>query len=276
MNPQLLENNNGVDTLEKGIVETRNRMTDTLDRLADKADPGDLIDSLYQWGRRKIESLDSHNSGDSLRNAAHEAGRFVKENPVPVALGLATIGSTFFTHQRDHSEARGGLSQFQEEASEKVTELKNSTTEKAETLKQQVTEKTEELRDAVDEPIEKASSQISEITHKASEKAGELAETVTNQLKSAKDENPLPLCAGLLVSGFVLGLLVPKSRREEKLYGAAADRAKTKLVEKGRAIADEAKAKLSENRLDRQGLTGRAKDAVNEYEERLQTHLHQS
>lgn len=290
MNSQFSDNDQNPTKIEQDIVETRNRMDGTLDRLAAKADPSDLIDSIYQWGRRKIDGLDSGSSSDSLKSAAHEAGRLVKENPVPIALGLAAIGSTFFANHSssaDSAENEGKIANLKSSASEKLHDYKDAAAEKAHDLKETLATKTEAIRDKVSQStseirdttggqVQNASSHLSDAAQKTSDKVSELGDAVSGRFKSTKEDNPLPLCAGILVSGFVLGLLLPKSRQEEKIYGAAADTAKAKLVEKSRAIADNAKAKLSEKRLDRQGLTARTENAIDEYGNRLEEHLHQS
>lgn len=286
MNTQISDNQNEAVAIEKDIVETRNRMDGTINRLAAKADPSDLVDSIYQWGRRKIDNMDSQGSADSLKNVASEAGRLVKENPVPVALGLAAIGSTFLpsSEESDGSSSDGKLASLKNTASEKLDSFKELTADKTSEIKEAIGSKTgslqekvgdgtSHLREKAEGHLQNASAQLSEAKGRTSGHTSALGDRIATRFETTKNENPLSLCAGVLVSGFVLGLLLPKSRQEEKLYGSAAHVAKAKLVEKSRTMADEAKARISEKR---QHLVNRTEEAIDQYGNRIEEKIEQS
>jgi gas vesicle protein len=297
MNDTIYQTTPNPEVIEKDMNDTRGRMGGTMDKLADKANPSDILDGVYQWGRRKMDNFDTHAPADSVKSAAHEAGRLMKENPLPVALGLAAIGSAFIPHgDEDSDEAESGkfaemkhragekASDYRHRAADKAGRLRNRVSEKTSHLHDQVTDRTshlqnkasqkaDHLKETTSEHAHNVADHVSETADHVSEKASELGDKVTGKFRRTKEGNPMALCAGALVSGLVVGLLLPKSRQEEKLYGDAANRAKRKLADKGRTMADEAKAKLSEKRLDRQGLAERSEEAIDSYGDQVESSI---
>jgi Protein of unknown function (DUF3618) len=73
-------------------------------------------------------------------------------------------------------------------------------------------------------------------------KAREQTRRVGTKLEQVIDENPLAVAAGAVVLGLAVGLVLPGTRREDELMGAARDQ----LVERGEKTAREVTATVKE------------------------------
>ncbi|CAN5297789.1 DUF3618 domain-containing protein [soil metagenome] len=104
---------------------------------------------------------------------------------------------------------------------------------------------------------------------RTTEQARELYASAEQRYERAMDEAPLALGFGALGLGLLAGLLIPRSRREDELFGDASHDLTEAAADKGRELAGRAKAvgervaSAAMDEADRQGLTSdKVGDAV--------------
>ncbi|WP_411846397.1 hypothetical protein AAFN60_01795 [Roseibacillus persicicus] len=262
------------EAIEQDIATTRNRMDETWQKLTEKAEPNELFGSLYDWMKDKLEHLDHTATADHLKEAGNRAGRIIRDNPVPVALGVAALGSTLLPSSSDrhdasspvnddHSNRFANLRETSQERLEQGREKLSGTAEQAKTV---ASEKAAQVRESAD----KALGKVQEATHQTGEHVNEIAQKTAEKVGATTRTNPLAICAGALVSGFALGLLFPKSEQEEKLYGRAANKVKTKATTACRKALEKTREQIREKQLDAQGLEHRAETAINNGADQLE------
>ena len=121
--------------------------------------------------------------------------------------------------------------------------------------KEQIKDKAANVKDAV---VDKAGTVVSAITGgagSAAEGVGSAASSVAGGVSSAagsvKDgavrtasiakDNPLGLALGAAAAGFLVGLVIPITRKEDEKLGPVADSVKQKAAETGREALDRGK-----------------------------------
>ena len=82
-------------------------------------------------------------------------------------------------------------------------------------------------------------------------------------------ENPMGLAVGAIAVGFLAGLVVPATRKENETIGPLADQVKEKVKETGQEAMDHGKQVLQETAQDAQEV---AKTAAESVKERTQQH----
>lgn len=175
-------------TLEHEVDEVRAHLEETVDRLSHRLSPGELLDRALGYTREHGGEM------------AHQLGRQVKYNPVPML--LTGIGLTWLmsASAERHAPARRSGS----DAMERLSESAGSVRDKARSARQSLGEQASDLRHTVRDRAESAQRSFEHLLH---------------------DQ---PLVAGALgvALGAAIGALLPSTDTEDEWMGEASDRVK--------------------------------------------------
>jgi ElaB/YqjD/DUF883 family membrane-anchored ribosome-binding protein len=196
--------------LEREIEQTRARMTESIDTIGEKLRPGNLAQSA-------VEDI-----GEQARRTGSRVAKAIRENPFPLAaIGL---GVTWLVAGQ---RSKGGVGRYGYRGPERRISGYPERRPQAEAVAKQAGERIGELGDEAKERVQRLGT-----------KAREQTRLVGTRLQRMIDENPLPMAAGAVVLGLAVGLVLPGTRREDELMGAARDQ----LVERGGKTAREVTA----------------------------------
>ena len=247
------------------IRETRERMSDNLEQLGERLNPGNIKDRMKQDIRDatigKVENM-AHSAADQLDDARETIGEarrtivdVVRDNPLPAAMvGIGLGWLAYNVRQRTsrddspYERRRGGRSArgwygggyYGREYGAgypgragyagETTEWKGTT---------------DRVRGEASEPSDDAQQTASEWA----DRAQGVADPTRYQARRLEDqfyENPLAIGAAALTLGMAAGLAIPETRKEDELMGGARDR----LADKTREMVEDTKNKV-ENVVDR-------------------------
>jgi gas vesicle protein len=251
------------------IRETRERMSDNLEQLGERLNPGNIKDRVKQDIRDatigKVENM-AHSAADQLDEARETIGEaqrtivdVVRDNPLPAAMVGIGLGWLAYNvrqrSSRDNSpyergrsgrSARGwyGGGNYGREYGAGYAGRAGYAGEGAEWegTKDRVSGQGSELSD-------KAQQTASEWADRAQGVAEDVADHTRYQARRIEDqfyENPLAIGAAALTLGLSAGLAIPETRKEDELMGGARDR----LADKTREMVEDTKNKV-ENVVDR-------------------------
>ncbi|MDF1658807.1 MAG: DUF3618 domain-containing protein [Verrucomicrobiales bacterium] len=148
------------------------------------------------------------------------------------------------------------------DASQKVSEIAKSTGEKAKL--------------AVDDARIKASAYaatsktaISDVSQRAYQSTRNGAKASSDAVKTGAQEHPFIAAAIAMTAGLVAAAFLPGTRKEDELCGAEADELKSKLADKSSEIRTRVEEKLSDAKLDAEGIQERVESRSEELQEKL-------
>ncbi|MDP0491924.1 MAG: DUF3618 domain-containing protein [Verrucomicrobiota bacterium JB023] len=250
------------EAIENDIQETRSRLDSTLDKLSDRIDPNDMVGRLFDWVNEKIDAIEPDKARQSLSHTGQKAADAVKNHPVAVGLGLASVTAAAWPDSWAPSK------ESREKIGSKARGLKVKSTE---TTKDAMSTTSQRVGDATD----RASSRVNEWGETAKMKTQELhssgvslakdASSKTNEgFQKACREHPLAVCAGAMATGLLAGLLLPRSEREDRAFGEQADQVRREIANESHALVKKAGQKMRDARMHPAGLEERAENAVNE------------
>jgi len=129
------------------------------------------------------------------------------------------------------SQAREKVSNAASTVSERAGELSHRVSERAEELSHRVSERAGELSQQVSERAGTLTHRAGELRERTQERVGRLGDQARWRVTRARsglerklDENPLAVAAGAAIFGLALGLLLPKTERENEVLGPTRDR----------------------------------------------------
>jgi ElaB/YqjD/DUF883 family membrane-anchored ribosome-binding protein len=292
--------------IEAEISQTRRRMDTTLDRLADRLQPRHLLNDLVDfWHSRRSRHGDGHHIAEAVRENTRKAGQTlvhqVRDNPVPALLIGAGVAWLIFDRSRSDDrtwaepapdlyspEEDYGIEPTYDDQSlsttESVGEKLTSVGEKAKNVAgragQKLRETGQHLRERAREQGQQLRSRTSHVRHqmqdrfrdryeRTQERLRQSCQRTQAQLQETADQHPLSTGAACLAIGLLAGFLLPKSRREDQMFGDVSDAVRHRvkevsqdLVEKGKHVA-EAATHAARSEAERQGLTpDRIKEGV--------------
>jgi ElaB/YqjD/DUF883 family membrane-anchored ribosome-binding protein len=255
----------GDETIEirAEIRETRERMSDNLEQLGERLNPGNIKDRVKQDIRDatigKVETM-AHSAADQLEEARQSIGEaqrtimdVVRENPIPavmVGVGLGWLaynarqqasydssrlgrGSTARTGRgfygrgyegAEYGSSRTGLGGYASEGAGEEGTM-------------------DRVRDQASELSDRAQQTASELANRAQGVAENVAEETRHQARRVEDQfyqNPLAMGAAALTLGMAAGLAIPETRKEDELMGGARD----KLADRTRDMVEDTKDKV--------------------------------
>lgn len=277
-------NDRGTDSrqIRHDIESTRREMDRNLDALESKLTPAQL--AMEAWGLFR---------GGSTAGASR-LWKIAKQHPGPAAVigvGLAWMltenskgddraeygyrpgyAGAYGYSGRDDEEGEGRVSSALHTAGDKVSSAagtaKDAVTDAASTAKDAVVGAASTAKDAVVGAKERVSEAAGTARERASELSWQARERARYRARQAQvgfwqtmEERPLALGAAAIALGVVAGLMIPSTRKEDKLMGETRDRLMDRAkevggeaLEKGKQVATVAVDTLKEE-AERQDLT---------------------
>ena len=261
--------------IESDIRETRSRMDETLDQLGDRLTARSLLNSALDWWESKSVGA---RSGGAAKDTYQTVARHVKENPIPALLvgaGLAWIiidattsddeetgsntgaipyrgtrrgwvggydpseylsGNQTETPEGDHGFAESAKGKL-ENAKEAVSEVVGAAKEKVANLSDTTTQAAENVVGRARQVYQEGRSTARNIGHRVEGGYHSSAE----QLENAMEEYPLAVGIGFAALGALIGVLLPRTRREDELLGEQSDQLVKATKEKGQELLERGK-----------------------------------
>jgi ElaB/YqjD/DUF883 family membrane-anchored ribosome-binding protein len=241
----------GSAQIEREIEQTRARMSERIDTISEKLHPSNLALSA-------VESV-----GVQARQTGSRVAHVIRENAIPVA--AVGLGVTWLVAQRRAKSAAWGdwtareAYRGPERRISGYAERRRRPGEARERVSGGVTGVADRLG-GVAPPLgdvaERAQERVSELGSEARERVQELgirsreqARRVRTDLERMIEKNPLAVAAGAGVLGLALGLLLPHTRREDRVMGPARDQLLDRAgetVERVKEAAAEAAQEVTE------------------------------
>ena len=262
--------------IESDIRRTRGRMDTTLDELGNRLTARSLLNSALDWWESR--NVSAH-SGGATKDTYQTVARHVKENPIPALLvgaGLAWMIIEAATsdeekegsysgpapyrgtrsgaatpydpsgYQGDNQTETGGESGpgFVESAKDKLEHAKGAVAEVAGAAK----EKAGALGDAASEAVEDVGRRAQEVYQEGRSTALKMGRSIESgyhssakQLENAMEDYPLAVGIGFAALGALIGVLLPRTRREDELLGEQSDQLVKATKEKGQELLERGK-----------------------------------
>ncbi len=258
------------DEIERRIENTRQRMSEDINALSNKLRPRNL----------------AAQAGEAITEKARDTGSgfigMLRDNPLPaLALGASVAWLVYsarrgdsgrendFMGKNDYAGVERRVGGYQNmtgfrrrfddfEGQSRIDRVKQT----ASRITGDVSDKAHELTHRAGEVADTAREKAGVVADRARERAGQLkagAERGMRQLNRETHENPLRVAAGAAIAGLALGMLLPRTRKEDKVMGGARDefvdrageaasRVKDVATEGARQVADTVKAEATEHK----------------------------
>lgn len=213
----------GTEPIEEDIRSTRDSIDDKMGRIQERLSPGDLIDSVIGFAR------------DNGGAVAGSIGRTVREHPLP----LAMIGAGIVWLAMSSRRERGADDDYYGERLE--GESRESFRER---MRQRAAAAGESLRERASDLGERAG----ELGHRARVQAREAGRSGGRYVK----EHPILIGAAGIVLGAAIAASLPRTWREDSVFGERAERAREAAreaaVREGRKVQEAAKSAVEKAR----------------------------
>lgn len=257
--------------IEEGIHHTRERMDSTLDELGNRLSPRSLVNSAMDWFEKKSVGL---TAGGGMKKTYHALASHVKNNPVPSLLIGAGVTWLLLQTEDDkqHSSDSAGILPLPETkpangvVDSEVSAVPHRPGESG--IMEKVREKAHDAKDAVTDAVEKLKAKVESMTDEAGKAAGGLAQNfderrqyssgkitgrfetkydlAMERTKEAVEEYPLAVGAAFIALGALFGVILPRSRREDRLIGEKSDKLTAAVMQKGEVLLEQGKAAAEE------------------------------
>jgi len=297
-NPNPNDNPRSSTEIEGDIRRTRGRMDATLDELGDRLTARSIVNSALDWWEKRTGGADS-NARSKAKDAYRSVARQVKDHPMPALLigaGIAWIivdtaaaddeaeandypgsdrGRRYRASLRGTTatgySATGLVHAFGEGDAGAESESGPGLGEKAADIAAQARDAVSDAADAVRNKM----SGLGDAAHGALEQSRSVSRSVgrslqsgyragADQIEDAMAEYPLAVGIGFAALGALTGLLLPRSRREDRMFGEQSDELVDAAKEKGKELLESGKAvaervgEVALNEAQSQGLTAEA------------------
>jgi ElaB/YqjD/DUF883 family membrane-anchored ribosome-binding protein len=245
--------------IEREIEETRDRMSQNIDELGDRLNPGNLKREAKSAIRHVAQGAAS-NVGEQARRTGSRLVDVIRENPLPViAVGA---GVTWLLKQRSSSEVSG--SRMARYAYTGPERRQGDSWQHGPGITGRVGDAVSGVKEKVSEAASGIADRASELASGTQERMGDIgsqARRRTRRLKTnlehVAEQNPLTVAIGAAIAGLALGLLLPGTERENEMMGTTrdqlmdraektAERVKDAATEAGREVKETVKAEIAE------------------------------
>lgn len=251
---------NDIDTLRGDIEDTRTRISGEIEAIGERLTPGHARDvakeRMVVAKDRAIEGARSsaRNAGYIVRHAPSELPQVVRANPIPSAMVLVGTGWLVSKAVNKVRESRR-LSQPEYVTGEHVTEgyvegevpgYRQGLIEEAPhpSARERVGEAATRARERIQGSASNIKGRASGLASRGKERASDLASRGRERASYARERsenafgaNPLAFGALALFTGIGIGMMLPHTRREDRMLGAPRER----VVERAKHLAHEAK-----------------------------------
>lgn len=180
---------------------------------------------------------------NDLRDKAEEMKRQVRERAAEAR------------HEAERRTKQAGheLQERADEMRHRASEVKQGVKSRVADVREDIRDKAEELRDRAEELRHRARERTGEVADQANYMAHEASRRVSHTARVARERSeetiqshPLAVGAAMLGLGLLVGLAIPRSRRENRLFGEEADEFKDSarrmgenVYERGKKVAGE-------------------------------------
>jgi hypothetical protein len=261
------EDNRSSSEIESDIRKTRGRLDNTLENLNERLNPRSLLNDVLNWFETQGGPQTAGASGDALKRGYRNVVRQVKENPMPALLigtGIAWMvlrtatdesleNQNYDTHETPLSRPSRGeksepITYGRSESTGIASVVKNKTSQAREALSgatAAVTEKISEIGSGVQAGGQSAGDALNEGVRRGRQAAQHLQKGTGyagDRFQDAVEEYPFAVAVGFLGVGVLAGLLLPRTRQEDKLLGEKSDQ----LMEQVKATGKETLGKAKE------------------------------
>jgi ElaB/YqjD/DUF883 family membrane-anchored ribosome-binding protein len=230
------------EEIERRIENTRQRMSEDISALSNKLRPRHL----------------AAQAGEAITEKAKDTGNgfvgMVRDNPLPaVALGASLAWLVYSARRGDSGRENDFMGQNDYAGVERrVGGYQNMTG-----FRRRFDDFEGQSRiDRVKQTANRITGDVSEKAHELTHRAGEVAETAkgkaqqlragartrVRQLDRETHEHPLRVAAGAAIAGLALGMLLPSTRKEDKVMGGARDELVDRAGETAARVRDVATA----------------------------------
>lgn len=265
-----------VERLTEEIDETRDGLTETIQAIGDKLEPGNIArgatDSVVATTRGKVDQM-TYGAQETWRDVTSNPGNIIdtiKSNPVPagmVGLGLAMLMMNRGKQSQDRrygmsdagyrgyqsfeygSSLPGDHGYTRQSSWEPQQWDRRSGGSPIDRAGQTVTGAAGAAGEAVSGVADEAGRRVGELAGTVSQTAGEIpqqagyyVEQGTSQVRRFIDENPLGAGVIAVAAGAAIGMLLPATQIEQQTIGQARDQ----LVEQAESTVHQALDKVEE------------------------------
>lgn len=210
--------------LKEGIEATRERMDRTVDALSEKLDPRQVVDGISDW----VGNASFDDALDSARRSAKRAASHVRRHPVPYTLAGAGLAWLAVELIRKHGD---GDDETPPPWKEKAEGAKEATMDALHSAGEAAGRAVGEARDAVVTEAGKVGRSLARNYERASEACQDAFHNTKDKFSGRADsiahvaaQNPLAVGGGLIALGVIAGVLLPRTRTEDKWLGDGSDR----------------------------------------------------
>jgi gas vesicle protein len=241
------QGNQSPEEIEREIQRTRARMGRDIDALGEKLSPENLKQQAKDAVAEKAQDIVS-NVGQQARLTGSRLVDFVRENPLPVA--AVGLGVTWLFTLRTRSEVSGDrMARFAYTGPERrdpdgrtslgrrIADRTARVREKVSGAAAGVSGRAGDLADRAADAVDRVQERAEDLGSTAKRRVREQGERARGGLEQMMEQNPLALVAGAAILGLTLGLVLPETRREQRLLGARRDQ----LVDRVQTTAEQVK-----------------------------------
>ncbi|HUF61392.1 MAG TPA: DUF3618 domain-containing protein [Verrucomicrobiales bacterium] len=250
--------------LKEGIEATRERMDRTVDALSEKLDPRQVVDGISDW----VGNASFEDALESARKSVKQAASHVRRHPVPYTLAGAGMAWLAVELIRKHG---AGADQTASTWTEKGEAAKEAVSGALHTMGESAGRAATEAKEAVATGAGKAGRTLARGYARASEACQDAFHTTKDKLSGRQDsianvvaQNPLAVGGGLIALGVIAGILLPRTRAEDRWIGEGSERLLEGARNAGRAALQRGKDALhdvvesTKARAEAEGLTPEA------------------
>jgi ElaB/YqjD/DUF883 family membrane-anchored ribosome-binding protein len=241
-----------VEALTQDIEQTRDEMSGTVEAIADRLDPANIVQDAKETVREatvgKVEQMASNvadtASGfvDDARYTAQDAGsgilETVKRNPIPAAMAGIGIG-WLLTHRSSGQSSRASwdrarwtgsdrrFSRFDdyETGRGRYGSGSDGMQDRAGGAVDQVGQQASQFADTVGSKVSDAADQARSTVGQMPDQFGGVARDVQWNAQRMVEDNPLAVGAIAVAVGAVIGMALPETQTEQRILGPAAEKA---------------------------------------------------
>lgn len=242
-----------VEALTQDIEQTRDEMSGTVEAIADRLDPANIVQDAKETVREatvgKVEQMASNvadtASGfvDDARYTAQDAGsgilETVKRNPIPAAMAGIGIG-WLLTHRSSGQSSRASWDRARWTGSDRRfsrfddyetgrgrygSGSGESVQDRAGGAVDQVGQQASQFADTVGSKVSGAADQARSTVGQMPDQFGGVARDVQWNAQRMVEDNPLAVGAIAVAVGAAIGMALPETQTEQRILGPAAEKA---------------------------------------------------
>lgn len=226
------------EEIQRRIEDTRQRMSEDISAISNKLRPRNL----------------AAQAGEAITEKAKDTGNgfvgMLRDNPLPaMALGVS-VAWLVYSARRDNS---GRETDFMEQNDYAGVERRVGGYQNMTGFRRRFDDFEGQSRmDRVKQTASRITGDVSDKAHELTHRAGEVADTAKDKAQQLKagartrvrqldrqtHEHPLRVAAGAAIAGLALGMLLPSTRKEDKVMGGARDELVDRAEETAARVKD--------------------------------------